>query len=145
MDVAHAGTAAILEMNKDDEDRRKQVRELLEAGALHSGKDFEHAAFIFQHSNTPSDYLLAHTLAMAAVAPGDTAAIWIASATLDRYLNFTKQPQIYGTQFHTAADSVWTQEPYNRTLISDALRRELRVPVQAAQEKKLEDMNSKSK
>jgi hypothetical protein len=45
------------------------------------------------------------------------------------------QPQIYGTQFLTPTDMPATQEPYNRALISDALRRQLSVPSLAAQEK----------
>ena len=44
------------------------------------------------------------------------------------------QPQIYGTQFYTKPNDPATQEPYNRGLVSDALRRELGVPSQAAQE-----------
>jgi hypothetical protein len=61
--------------------------------------------------------------------------VWIATATLDRYLQSRGQPQIYGTQFRTNDRQPTTQDPYNRTLISDALRRELGVPVQSAQDK----------
>lgn len=138
-DMSNADWAKI---NQQDEERRKQVRELLSRGTLHTGKDFEEAAFIFQHGSTPDDYLLAHTLAMIAVARGESGALWIASATLDRYLNSTKQPQIYGTQFYNPKDAPWTQEPYNRTLISDELRRQLGVPSQAAQQKQLEEYKS---
>jgi hypothetical protein len=97
-------------------------------------RTFQRAAYVFQHGDTPDDYLLAHTLAMVAVARGQSGAVWIASATLDRYLNSIHQPQIYGTQFRTKPNEPATQEPYNRTLISDALRRQLRVPSQAVQE-----------
>jgi hypothetical protein len=138
-DMSHADWATI---NKQDEERRKQVRELLSRGVLHTGKDFEEAAFIFQHGGTPDDYLLAHTLAMIAVARGNSGALWIATATLDRYLNSIKQPQIYGTQFHFDKDTPWTQEPYNRTLLSDDLRRQLGVPSQAAQQKQLKEYKS---
>ena len=55
-DMSHADWTTI---NRQDEERRKQVRELLSRGALHTGKDFEQAAFIFQHGSTPDDYLLA--------------------------------------------------------------------------------------
>ncbi len=125
-------------ISKQDEARRKQVLELLTSGALHTGKDFEHAAFVFQHGTGPDDYLLAHTLAMIAVARGDAGALWIGTATLDRYLNSIKQPQIYGTQYHHDKNQPWTQEPYNRTLISDALRKALSVPGREAQQKQLE-------
>jgi hypothetical protein len=103
-------------------------------GKLHTGEDFERAAFVFQHGETPDDYLLAHTLAMVAVAKGRRGALWIEAATLDRYLNFVHQPQIYGTQFFFKPNEPTTQEPYNRTLIPDSLRLDLGVPSQAAQE-----------
>jgi hypothetical protein len=121
-------------VEKADASRREATRQLLANGKLHSGEDFERAAFVFQHGDTPDDYLLAHTLAMVAVARGQGSAIWIAAATLDRYLNSIQQPQLYGTQFYFKPNEPTTQEPYNRGLIPDALRRDLGVPSQAAQE-----------
>jgi hypothetical protein len=114
-----------------DSERRKQTAKLLADGQLHSGEDFTRAAYVFQHGNTPDDYLLAHTLAMVAVAKGDRTALWIGSATLDRYLHSIGKPQIYGTQFKAGPDA--SQEPFDRKLISDSLRRELGVPAIAAQ------------
>jgi hypothetical protein len=81
-----------------DAKRREATKKLLVVGALHTGKDYEEAAFVFQHGDGASDYLLAHTLAMVSVSKGNTEAIWIASATLDRYLQEIGQKQIYGTQ-----------------------------------------------
>ena len=137
--MSHADWATI---NKQDEGRRTQVRDLLAKNALHSGKDFEQAAFIFQHGLTSGDYLFAHTLAMIAIARGNAGALWIATATLDRYLKAVNQPQIYGTQFNKSKDTPWTQEPYNRTFIPDELRRQLGVPSLANQEKELEAYKS---
>jgi hypothetical protein len=121
-------------VDKADAARREATRKLLADGKLHTGEDFERAAFVFQHGDTPDDYLLAHTLAMVAVARGQGGALWIEAATLDRYLNSIHQLQIYGTQFYFKPDEPTTQEPYNRNLIPDALRRDLGVPSQAAQE-----------
>jgi len=121
-------------VDKADAVRREATRKLLVNGKLHTGEDFERAAFVFQHGETPDDYLLAHTLAMVAVAKGHRGALWIEAATLDRYLNFVHQPQIYGTQFFFKPNEPTTQEPYNRTLIPDSLRLDLGVPSQAAQE-----------
>ena len=115
-------------VNKTDATRRAETMQLLKDGDLHSGEDFTWAAFIFQHGSTPDDYLLAHTLAVIAIRKGYSDATWIASATLDRYLQSIKQPQIYGTQFLTPDKQPTTQDPYNRTLIPDALRRQLGVP-----------------
>jgi hypothetical protein len=122
-------------VNAQDAERRDQVRLLLKNGKLHTGEDFEHAAFIFQHGGAPDDYLLAHTLAMIAVARGRVSALWIGAATLDRYLQNVGKPQIYGTQFKwNSKDQPTTQEPYDRALIADSLRRALGVPSQATQE-----------
>lgn len=126
-----------------DEARREKTRRLLADGALHTAEDYRAAAFIFQHGSSPDDYLLAHTLAMVAVAKGDPNSLWIASATLDRYLINTGHRQIYGTQYSKpSSTAAWTLEPYDRTLISDPLRRELGVPDQAAQQKRLEEMQT---
>ena len=110
-----------------DDKRRARTQALIDAGALHSGDDFLHAAFIFQHGVGPDDHLKAHILATVAVARGNRSAVWIAAATLDRYLQGVGQPQVLGTQFMIAKGKA-TQEPYNRTLIPDALRQALNVP-----------------
>jgi hypothetical protein len=125
-----------------DEQRRAATRALLQAGALHTGVDFNHAAFVFQHGSTANDYLLAHTLAMVAVGKGDRSSLWIASATLDRYLVMVNQPQVYGTQYMSSKGGPYGQEPYNRDLISDALRGELGVPSLAKQNERLEQMRA---
>ncbi len=122
-------------VKRTDAARREATMKLINSGALHSGEDFTWAAFVFQHGDTSNDYLLAHTLAMVGVRKGYSAAIWIAAATLDRYLQMIHQPQIYGTQFLTPKGAPTTQEPYDRKLISDALRTQLDVPALSAQEK----------
>lgn len=124
------------QINQEDAARRVRVKAMLDDGLLHTGADYKRAAFIFQHGDTPNDYLLAHTLAIVAVSKGDSEAIWIASATLDRYLNSINKPQIYGTQYNNKKN-VWTQEPYDHTLVSDMLRRALDVPSQKTQERQL--------
>src|SRR5258708_7057755 len=70
-------------IEKADRVRRERVAALLAAGALHTADDYRKAAFVFQHGERSDDYLLAHTLALAAVAKGDHDAVWIAAATLD--------------------------------------------------------------
>jgi hypothetical protein len=122
------------EINRQDSERRDQTRKLVSEGKLHTSEDFTRAAFIFQHGSTPDDYLFAHTLAIVAAAKGDEQALWIGTATLDRYLQAVGKPQIYGTQFKQKNDNTATQEPYNTALVDDALRRELGVPSLAEQE-----------
>lgn len=121
--------------------RRNRTKALLDAGALQSGDDFYHAAFVFQHGDDANDYLLAHTLAIAAIARGRPDATWIASATLDRYLQRMGQKQVFGTQYTRAPDQPWTQEPYDRTLISDRMRAVLGVPDQSAQDRRRKEMD----
>ncbi len=129
----------------EDAARRTRVGELLDAGQLHSGDDFYHAAFVFQHGSEPSDYLKAHALALVAVARGKETATWIAAATLDRYLMAIGQPQIYGTQFTKPSDGDWSQEPYQRELLSDALREASLVPPIAEQEKKRSELSARDR
>jgi len=76
-----------------DEARAARTKALLDEGLLASGDDYYHAAFVFQHGAQPNDYLLAHALAMVAVARGRRDATWIAAATLDRYLQRIGQQQ----------------------------------------------------
>jgi hypothetical protein len=118
-----------------DAERRTRTTALLDAGKLRTGNDFYHAAFVFQHGLTADDYLLAHTLAVIAAGRGRADASWIAAATLDRYLQAIGQKQIYGTQYQTRKGSPLTQEPYDRSLISDALRKALGVRPLADQDK----------
>lgn len=129
------------EAARTDAERREQTRKLLSAGALHTGEDFEWAAFVFQHGSTPEDYLLAHTLAIVALKKGDQEGAWIAAATLDRYLQSVNKPQIYGTQFRWPKGEATTQDPYNRTLISDPLRRQMGVPSVQEQQGQLKQWN----
>ena len=130
-------------VEKADEARRQVTATLLREGKLHTGHDYESAALVFQHGGTPDDYLMAHALAMVAVSKGQSGAVWISTATLDRYLQSIHQPQIFGTQFNTPGKEPTTQEPYNRSLISDALRGQLGVPSQAEQDKQRRQYDTK--
>jgi hypothetical protein len=123
-----------------DEARQAATRRLLDAGALHSADDYWHAAYIFQHGSKPEDYLVAHSLAIIAAARGRRDATWIAAATLDRYLQAIGQKQVYGTQYHFPKDGPVTQEPYDPTLISDALRTATGVPTLAGQKERAKEM-----
>lgn len=127
-----------------DEARRARTLALVAARALASGDDYWHAAFVLQHGSAPDDFLLAHSFAIIAAARGRADATWIAAATLDRYLQKSGRPQIYGTQFNTSSETrTTTQDPYDRALVSDALRQALGVPPQAEQERNRADMETR--
>jgi hypothetical protein len=117
-----------------DAKRRERTEQLLDAGALRTGEDFYDAAFVFQHGETANDFLKAHLLAVVATAKGQPDAPWIAAATLDRYLQEIGRPQVLGTQFTRTDDGKFTQEPYDRTVASDAMRKAMQVPSLAEQE-----------
>lgn len=127
-----------------DEARQVETKALLDGGKLRSGDDYYWAAFVFQHGDSSDDYLLAHVLASVAIARGRGEATWISAATLDRYLQNIGQKQIMGTQFMTR-NGVTTQEPYDRALVSDALRAALGVPAQADQEKRRAQIEAANK
>lgn len=134
--------AFIAAMISGDRQRREETRALLDQNALSTGEDYRAAAFVFQHGQAPEDYLLAHSLAVAAVARGSRESTWIAAATLDRYLQMTGQKQIYGTQTRKDHDAPLTLEPYDRALIPDSLRQALNVPSLAQQDAKLMATNA---
>jgi hypothetical protein len=117
-----------------DEKRRERTKQLLDAGALRTGEDFYDAAFVFQHGEAPNDFLKAHLLAIIATAKGQSDALWIAAATLDKYLQETGKPQVLGTQFTRVEGGKFTQEPYDRTVASDAMRKAIQVPSIAEQD-----------
>jgi len=85
------------------------------------------------------DYLYAHVLAVTAVDKGLHNAIWLSAATLDRYLRSIAQPQIFGTQFGSLHSSQDDQDPYDREMLSDALRATWCVASKSTQAKILTD------
>ena len=76
----------LADMLKEDPERRSRVLELYDSGVLKTANDYYHAAMIFQHGETPDDFLFAHELAVASLALGSRNARWLAAATEDRFL-----------------------------------------------------------
>jgi hypothetical protein len=135
--------------------RQIALRGMLAAGEIKTGDDFMDASYIFQHSDKPDDFLFAHILAIAAVFRGTTAAKFIAAATLDRCLQFIKQPQVFGTQYltdpnapipvHTGGSPFQfgrTLEPYNESFLSDSVRTDFCVPALAQQKENVALFNA---
>jgi hypothetical protein len=119
-----------VEMRRNDDTRATRVKELLQRGLLHTGTDYYRAAVIFQHSGKPEETLLAHVLAEVALSKGEAPALWLAAATLDRYLVQIKQKQIFGTQFKTVPRTdatqpfVFVQDDLDQAVLTDPLRAE---------------------
>jgi hypothetical protein len=109
-------------------ERRAHLKHLLESGGVQSAADCFHAAMIYQHGQTPDDYLLAHLLAVTAISKGSKEARWLSAATMDRYLRSIWQPQVYGTQSTRSSDKEpWTHDSMNENLVSDSMRAALCV------------------
>ena len=144
------------DMGQHDLARRAQTFRLPHDGKLKTAEDFRDAAIIFQHSSIPDDFLLAHVLAVDAMAKGDTSGYVrdLTAVTLDRYLTWSGKKQIFGTQYNDARfafslqhpkdktlekdknaipASAQTLEPYNKTLLPDAIRADFCVPPQKQQ------------
>lgn len=124
----------------DDTQRRRAMRELLDQGRLMTADEYFLAAFVFQHGRG-DDCLLAHSLAVVALAMGKADAGVIAAATLDRYLQDIGRAQVYGTQFMIPfnGDPV-TQAEYDDTLLTDAVRQAMGVPTRAEQAEQVQNM-----
>jgi hypothetical protein len=143
------------EYNQRVKTRQATLRTMLAAGEMKSGDDFRDAAYLFQHSDDANDCLFAHILAMEAMARGTESARFIAAATLDRYLQFTKQPQVFGTQYvldrnvpltvHTSGLPLpfgRTLEPYNENLLPDSMRTDFCVPTLTQQKRNVVMFNA---
>jgi hypothetical protein len=146
------GNISAAEYYKHGDTRRAEIRKLLADGKITSGEDFSDAALIFQHGQTPDDFLFAHVLAVEGLIRGGAADKWIAAATLDRYLQAVNRPQLFGTQYpgDEAAGNApkpqvdlkvmniqRTQQPYDAKLLPDSVRTDFCVPDVSQQEKNL--------
>lgn len=122
-----------------DRERLKRVVALLDAGAARTADDFFHAAQVYNHGDTAEDYLRGHELAMLAAAKGNTQALFLCAASLDRFLRSIGRPQVFGTQYNRQGNMA-TMEPYDRSM-NDALRTAFGVPSLKEQEARLKEMN----
>jgi hypothetical protein len=130
-------------ISERDEHRQAAIRALLAKGQVETGREYHYAALIFQHSSSPEALTLAHVLAVTAIIQGDSSAKWLAAATLDRYLQNDKQPQVFGTQFLRQGDNLqWTMEPYNRAAVPDGVRKLWCVVSQPDQDQSLKDLQA---
>jgi hypothetical protein len=126
-----------------DVQRRVRLAALLSEGKVQTASDYYHAAMVYQHGQTPDDYLLAHLLAVTAISKGSQEARWLSAATIDRYLRSIWQPQVYGTQFEESSEKApWTHETMNERLVTDSMRSAVCVISLAAQQKDLARANS---
>ena len=116
----------LLAMAKRDELRLARVKELYAAGAPRTGADWFHAALVLQHGADAADILLAHEMAIAALAAGDPRARWLTAATEDRFLRRIGRPQRFGTQYESTGGPMALAE--TEPGVTDHLRAAVAVP-----------------
>lgn len=127
-----------------DAARQQRVMTLHEAGRLRTSADFFHAAMILQHGPGTEAPLLAHELALAALASGEPRARWLAAASLDRFLLRIGRPQRFGTQsrFETATERfVLDSVVVGPAGVTDGMRAALRVPPLAELRARVQESN----
>ncbi|MBS1724834.1 MAG: hypothetical protein JSS66_17975 [Armatimonadetes bacterium] len=109
------------DMVMGDHQRMKRIREILKKGELRTGKDFENAAFLFQHGERFMDFATAHELSVCSVLLGNKDASWIAGASYDRMMLAASYPQRFGTQYFSLGDK-WEFDMIDTSLINDTER-----------------------
>ncbi|HYO15248.1 MAG TPA: hypothetical protein VE685_18785 [Thermoanaerobaculia bacterium] len=129
-------------VSKRDEERRKRVLEILEAGGAKTAADYHHAAMVFQHGDTLDDYDRAHKLAAKAAEldPEHPGAKWLAAAAKDRWLMNQGKPQLYGTQFKMVDGKwvLWDVDPS----VTDEERAKWDCPPLEVARKRAEELNA---
>ncbi len=91
--------------------RNARMREIINAGELHTASDFANAALVMQHGARFSSFQLAHELAVSALLLGDRGrGRSMVPATYDRMLRSVGHDQRFGTQQTTAGPPVRVDE-----------------------------------
>lgn len=139
--VPPAGTPEYKELRERDRVRRAKAENAL--GQLRevdsaSPEDLYHAAWLFNHGDSPEDAFRAHEWAREAAERGYAPARWLAAASYDRWCMYQGRPQKYGTQFvpDGARYRLWDVEAGT----TDAERALWNVPPLAEQQRRAEEM-----
>jgi len=123
---------AVKKFIEEDRQRRERVTALLRDGKLQTGEDFSNAGLVFQHGETPDDFLTAHELGIIAVLKGERSTL--PALAEDRFLGHVGKLQRFGTQFNAGPDRKLELSPVaegHPTDVTDALRADFFVPTPA--------------
>ena len=85
-------------MAVNDRIRRKRVGEIYGEGCFKSAKDFDAAALIFQHGDSPEHFYQSFLWSLRSVQLGDKRNTDGVAVAIDRYLVNTGHKQLFGTQ-----------------------------------------------
>jgi hypothetical protein len=111
--------ARLAEMRGHDSLHLAGTLRLLADGVPTTGRDMHNAATVLQHGGSPENYRLAHELAVAAVALGDTSAVWLISRSYDRMLLSMGHRQRLNTQYGGVGSKIL---PLDTTAVNDRIR-----------------------
>lgn len=119
-------------LRKRDRERRRQADELLRSTAEPDAADLYHAAWLFNHGDTPLEAKRACDLASRAAALGHHDAAWLSAAAYDRWCMYRGELQRFGTQIVPDGTGfrVWDTDPAT----TDAERARFDVPPLREQE-----------
>jgi hypothetical protein len=108
-----AGTADYTALRNRDANRRSRAHAILAGDAASDPLDWYHAAWLFNHGDTPEEAEAAHRWAARAAEAGCRPARWLAAAALDRWHMYRGLAQRFGTQIvpDGVGYRVWDTEP----------------------------------
>ena len=121
-------------LSQEDAKRRARVAEMLAARLIVTGQDYSNAALIYQHGDTPHDFLQANEFVVVACALGKIDGLGAASQ--DRFLVSINKLQRFGTQYDVSKDNKQVQKPTmeaGNASVTDDLRLNLLVPSLASE------------
>ena len=127
-------------LQERDTARRQRVGELLAADLIVTPDARYHAEMLSTPSPAARDLLKAHALASAAAFAGHQKARWLAAASLDRFLEYTKQGQFFGTQFERDEAGRWQPGSVDDALVP-SLRQSYELPSQEEQQRRADSFN----
>lgn len=143
-DQAERSGGKVIYLN--DIDRLNRVKEIESKGGLISAEDFYHAAMFYQHGGSSEDYLKAfqHSKRALEIKSNLNSAKWLKCAAEDRYLQSIGKPQVWGTQFKSLDNKVWTLEPFDPYSKTLEQRNECLLPTLEETFQMLDDLNKNS-
>ena len=128
-EVPAVGSEEYRRLRSRDADRRAEAKKalaLLRQMSAVAADDLFHAAWLFNHGDSPGEAHQAHEWAREAVDQGSTRARWLAAAAYDRWMMYEGRAQKYGTQFVPDGRRyrLWDVDPAT----TDEMRAEWDVP-----------------
>jgi hypothetical protein len=117
--------ATLARLHTNDSLHLARTLRLVAEGVPATGRDMHNVATVLQHGGTPDNYRLAHELSIAAIALGDTTALWLVSRSYDRMLLSMGHRQRLNTQYGGATMELVKLSPLDTTAVNDRIRRAL--------------------